>query len=299
MLEQLYLNNFPSGTIIPPHLSKQAFVMKTCQRTLVLNLSKAEFTWEESSICEDSLKGEKAYIYLLEIICGLKSRLLGENEIVSQFKSSYKDYIAQADRSCNLLLILEKLLQDAKKIRTQYLLGLSQKTYSSIARKAICSYNPKSVLILGSGQLAEDLINQFKKKTTVFISARNDERTKKLMKLHGINQIPWKDFTQYSEFPFIVNSIGGNGQKLISEDFFNSWSQFNANDKLFIDLGSPSIIQTSLPFSEGVMRLEDIFNQGAIHEQHKMTQVDKAKQAMVELSKQRNYVLQRKLAKIY
>ena len=70
-------------------------------------------------------------------------------------------------------------------------------------------------------------------------------------------------------------------------------------NRLFIDLGSPSIIETSLPFSEGVMRLEDIFNQGAIHEQHKMTQVDNAKQAMVELSKQRNYVLQRKLAKIY
>ena len=208
MLELLHLNNFPSGASPPPHLSKQAFVMKTCQRTLVLNLNKTELNSDEAIACEDSLNGEEAYIYLLEIICGLKSRLLGENEIVSQFRKSYKDYIAQPERSSNLLLILEKLLQDAKKIRTKYLLGLSQKTYSSIARKAICSHKPSSVLILGSGQLAEDLINQFKKKTNVFISARNDETAAKLMNLHDIEKVIWKDFTAYTQFPFIVNSIG-------------------------------------------------------------------------------------------
>src|SRR5690606_16003183 len=114
---------------------------------------------------------------LLEIICGLKSKLLGENEIVGQFKASYHNYASTKNKSTELLRIIEKLFKDAKEIRTDYLLGLCQKTYSSIARKHIVSINKADhVLILGSGQLAEDLINQFKKKVTVFISARNTQK---------------------------------------------------------------------------------------------------------------------------
>lgn len=286
MLNKLVLNNFPSGTEVSM-LDEGSFVMSTCQRTLVLSYGK------NPNLCiqgkSEQLTGKAAYHYLLEIICGLKSKLLGENEIVGQFKTSYHNYISQKNKSTELLRIIEKLFKDAKEIRTDYLLGLCQKTYSSIARKHIVSVNKADhVLILGSGQLAEDLINQFKKKVTVFISARNTQRVQELAQTHNIEIIDWNNKELIKKFPFIANSIGFEGT-LFDEDFFSSWNELH-DTKLFVDLGSPSAIQTSLNFKEGVMRLEDVFQEGAVHESHKKNQVAQAKLAMAEIVKKREEI---------
>src|SRR5690606_35521963 len=142
------------------------FILKTCQRTVIVSL---EAHSDLLNNCTHVNQGTEAYRYLLEVICGLKSKLVGENEIVGQFKDAYKAYLQNGNRDNRLISILEKLFKDAKEIRSQYLVGLCQKTYSSIARKHIVGkQNAKQVLILGSGSLAEDLINQFKKKTEVF-----------------------------------------------------------------------------------------------------------------------------------
>lgn len=296
MFEHLKLNNFPSGHILSQDLKENAFIMQTCQRTLVLtyeNQSSTQLDITQVSATTE-LYGEKAYTYLLEVICGLQSKLLGENEIVSQFKTAYKTYIAQPKKSNQLLLILEKLFQDAKKIRSDYLLGLSQKTYASIARRAIHQHQPEKVLILGSGQLAEDLVNQFKKKTQVFISARNETKLSEIKNLHGVETIDWKNFEHYAQFGFIANSIGCGKNKFILQDFFDLWFKHNQYKRLFVDLGSPSVIETDYQLEDGVMRLEDVFNEGAIKEEHKLAQVAKARVAMGELSKHRNNILKNK-----
>ena len=290
MLENLVLNNFPSGSN-PNVLEGGSFVMKTCQRTLVLSYGTKTFVC--ASEPNETLRGAQAYHYLLEIICGLKSKLLGENEIVGQFKASYHEYTEQADKSTELLRIIEKLFKDAKDIRANYLLGLCQKTYSSIARKHIVSKKKaQHVLILGSGQLAEDLINQFKKKVTVYISARNQEKVQELAKLHNIEVVEWNDKEKISDFPFIANSIGSE-EIILAEDFFEVWAAKHES-KLFVDLGSPSAIRTNLEYHTGVMRLEDVFQEGAVHEDHKKNQVAKARIAMGEIVKKREEIFSKR-----
>jgi glutamyl-tRNA reductase len=292
MLEQLLLNNFPSG--INPSLNEesQSFVLKTCQRTLVVSVDKPEKIQAHGN--STSIQGKEAYIFLLEIICGLKSKLVGENEIVGQFKIAYKEYAVSESKCNKVLLILEKLFKDSKEIRTNYLLGLSQKTYSSITRKHIVNkHKAKAVLILGSGQLAEDLINQFKKKIKVYISARNGERVRVLAEQHGIEVIEWKDFKSYAKFPFIANSIGCSNNQFIKDDFFNDWLSQHPK-KLFIDLGSPSVIETNLSFDDGVMRLKEIFDEGAVHEDHKLKQIESAKLAMNDIVLKRYLNLKKK-----
>ena len=288
MLDHLVLNNFHSCHEVSDDLS-YGFVLKTCQRTLVLNY---DLTGELRNNCH--LYGSDAYYYLLEVICGLKSKLVGENEIVGQFKTAYKSYIDSNLRNNDLITILEKLFKDAKEIRTKYLLGLSQKTYASIARKKIVNQaKANEVLVLGSGQLAEDLINQFKKKATVYISARNLEKANMLAQMHDLHIIPWKNKHLYLNFPYIANSIGFDGE-LLGEEFFEQWSdQFD--DKLFVDLGSPSCINTSLSFDDGIMRLDDVFEEGAVHESHKLHQIENARSAMTELTEKRYIHLKNKL----
>lgn len=287
MLDNLTLNNFHSSHDVNP-ITCDGFVLKTCQRTLILDYQDRS---HENS--PDKLQGREAYLYLLEVICGLKSKLVGENEIVGQFKLAYKDYVSSHSKNNTLVTILEKLFKDAKEIRTEYLLGLSQKTYASIARKKIVNQNKATeVLVLGSGQLAEDLINQFKKKTTVYISARNLEKANSLAQMHDLHIIPWKNNHLYLNFPFIANSIGFEGE-LLGEDFFKKWSQ-KFDNKLFVDLGTPSCINTELNLESGVMRLDEIFEEGAVHESHKINQIENARSAMTKLTEKRYIHLRKK-----
>lgn len=298
MLEQLTLTNYP-GQLGPTELlahgpqQRHPFLMKTCQRTLVL-----AYGWDPSANCREEqklrLNGKEAYNYLLEVICGLKSQLVGENEIVGQFKSAYKEYVKMPTVDTQLLRIIEKLFKDAKTIRSSYLLGLSQKTYASIARKQVFTRkNADRVLIIGSGQLSEDLINQFKKKTQVFVCARNHEKVARLKLEHGVESVDWVDLDQIKRFAFIVNSIGFDGT-LFDNTFFDDWiTKFSS--RLFIDLGSPSILETDYGIDEGIMHLQDIFHAGAIHESHKKQQIKHAKEAVAKIAQRRSELFRQKL----
>lgn len=293
MLDGLKLWNFSSGTHPEDELNGSTFILKTCQRTLVLAFDRYPF--KDQSIPSHILQtGEEAYLYLLETICGLKSKLIGENEIVGQFKDAYKIYGQSTLKDTKLLLILEKLFKDAKDIRTQYLIGISQKTYASLTRRHLIQrMKADHVVVIGSGSLAEDLINQFKKKATVSICARNTAKVQELALIHKLNIIPWEERHTLTNQPFIANTVGTDSI-LFDEDFFVEWKNKNVS-RLFVDLGSPSIINTNLTLDEGVVRLDDIFDEGAIVEGQKQLQIELARAAMLELAQKRKSLFAAKL----
>lgn len=288
MIEFLKLNNYPTGTDLPLEVPKDAFFIKTCQRSLVLRFC------EEGLNHSNTIDGQDAYYFLLEIICGLKSKLIGENEIVGQFKEAYHCYIQNEERSPKLLQVLEKLFKDAKEIRKKYLLGICQKTYASITRKSIMQINDnKPVVILGSGNLAEDLINQFKKKTKVILCARNQVRLTELQGIHPeLEIILWEDRAELKNYSFIANTIGTE-HTLFDQAFFSDWADRN-DQKLFVDLASPSPIQTHFEFKDGVMHLEDIFKEGAIRESKKRDQIQTAKEAIKSITIKRHKLFKEK-----
>ena len=295
MLDKLQLNNFHSG--FEPSYDNQnpPFILRTCQRTVVLNYdyNNDNLTDQCAKKLIQSLEGDRAYHFLLEIICGLQSKLVGENEIVGQFKVAYQEYVSQEYRNSKIMLILEKLFKDAKEIRTNYLLGISQKTYSSIARKHIKSvHNAPQVLIVGSGQLAEDLINQFKKKIKVSITARNSEKVQELAQTHGIEIVPWSKLKNLTNHPFIANTIGCS-QTLYDQEFFEAWAN-NHDKRLFVDLGSPSSVRSDFNYEQGLMKLDDIFKEGAVHEQYKKQKIQDAQHAMEGIVKKRYEIFRKK-----
>lgn len=293
MLNKLILYNFRAG-FTPQVTHEGEFLLQTCQRTIVIGYENLNINNIDRSDSYEVKRGKEAYSYLLEITCGLKSKLLGENEIVGQFKKAYIDYLYQNSRNNKILSILEKLLKDTKEIRTKYLIGIGQKTYASITRRQIYNrHKAQKVLILGSGQMAEDLINQFKKKCEVYMCARNEEALDSLNLNHDFRRVCWRNYADMIQFPFIANTIG-HESVLFNNIFFKNWAERH-DDKVFVDLGSPSAIRTDLALDDGVMRLKDIFNEGAIKENHKRDQILKAKNAMDELVEKRHQIFQKKL----
>ena len=86
------------------------FILKTCQRTLVISEKISEYSFYKlKNDSNEIIVGEKSYYFLMEVICGLKSQLIGENEIVSQFKEAFDQYLKNEHRSTKILLTLQKL----------------------------------------------------------------------------------------------------------------------------------------------------------------------------------------------
>lgn len=276
MLKNLEIINIPAPMNQDFYIERSSniFVLKTCQRTLLIGPKESFYHFNHDG---EKITGEQAYIYLLEIICGLKSRLVGENEIVNQFKVAYQDFMNQETRHSGIVKLLEKLFQDAKDIRSKFLIGISQKSYASIARRTLIrEHHAEEVLILGSGILAEDMINQLKKKSKVFISGRNTDKVKLLSLKHDIGVIDWKSPTLFTRFNHIVNSIGCE-EKLFGEAFFYQWFKNTEENRVYIDLGSPSSIETTFGKSQGVLRLNDIFEEGAIKDEQKLEKIREAR----------------------
>lgn len=289
MLQGLTLWNFPAGTLDPVDLTPGSFILSTCQRTMVLSMNHDPLKSSPTLPAHELVTGEAAYLYLLETICGLKSKLIGENEIVGQFKEAYKLYASTTLKDTKLLTVLEKLFKDAKDIRTQYLIGISQKTYASLTRRHFQKARALHVVIVGSGMLAEDLINQLKKKMRVSICARNTERATELAAQHKITAIPWENRHELVNESYIANTVGAN-QVLFDEEFFANWEK-----GLFVDLGSPSVLQTKLGVADGVIRLQDIFDEGAVVESQKEQQINLAREAMISITHKRKSLLEAKL----
>ena len=94
-----------------------------------------------------------AYRLLLEILCGLQSPMLGETQVMGQFKA----FLASLGRDHAWLnRVGQRLLADARDVRTQQLQGLGSRSYGSAVRRHLagCSHT----VIIGTGKLAQEVI---------------------------------------------------------------------------------------------------------------------------------------------
>jgi len=272
-----------------PESCQNLFVFTSCQRVLILGLNDVPFekVAKDQLLPENIYHGEQAYEFLIQVICGLQSKIKGENEVVSQFKLAYQEYSLSPDKNTCFMGLIEKALKDAKEIRANYLMGLNIESYASIVRKLILDQNfkPKRILITGSGQLALDLIKLLNKKYEIYISARNPERTGQLVLEYGVHAIEWQDYMLYEQFEVIVNTIGAR-KILFNKQFLNSWTETHTKNSSFICLGSPSPLSKKQTTSN-IFRLDQVLNFGQQLQANKMSKITKAENAIKQTVKTR------------
>ena len=294
MLESLTSINLPPNT---PWIGDKGdcFVLKTCQRVLMLGLGDAPvkiFQSQHSSVKERSVlwQGAEAYGMVLEIMCGLQSKILAENEVAAQFRRAYRDYTQEQCKNTLILNILEKLLADSKKIRSTHLREIGTRSYGGIVRKIILSQSGEQkgrrVLIKGSGVLAEQIAKLLKKSFSVYMSARNVDKLASLTECYGISPLRWGDSTLYKEFPLIINTVGAE-DIIFPKEFFYSWYGRH-HQPLYIDLGCPSSIDTDIDKKEGVWCLEDVLRTGQKWAQDSEEKAECARQEIRSLLEHRH-----------
>lgn len=96
---------------------------------------------------------EEAYARLLDVVCGLDSPIVGETEVLHQFKV-FADSLAPEAREWRELC--RSVLADARAIRARHLVGLGSRSYGSAVRKYVrsCAH----VAVIGTGMLAKEIL---------------------------------------------------------------------------------------------------------------------------------------------
>lgn len=99
------------------------------------------------------LIGEAAYVHLLQVICGLDSPMVGETEVMHQFRV-FVDGLAPEHQA--LQVLGRRLLADARTVRAQHLSGLGSRSYGSAVRRHVRGCD--RVAIIGTGMLCQEVL---------------------------------------------------------------------------------------------------------------------------------------------
>lgn len=164
----------PAGIEVLPKQVQCTF--KTCLRLMgFVWLSEGETL--NSAKGFEVFRGVEAYQFLLEVISGLHSPVVGETEVFGQFKT----FLQNSDAKHPLATILSYAIVDTKRIRAQHLRDLGGQSYGSLVRKKIS--RPAEVHVIGAGSFAAELLPwMYKDENQVTVHARNAEKAEAELK---------------------------------------------------------------------------------------------------------------------
>jgi len=190
VLDQLVIINLRREAMIKLPAVLNVLEWQTClRRILFLNrfdnseLVEAAENDEGFSTTVEVYRGHDSYRFLLEVICGLNSPLLGETAVMGQFRE-FCSHARFPNTSWGWFLrqFTSNLLVDAKRVRHDYLQRIGSQSYGSLVRQHVKGL--PTVAVLGAGQLAREILPWLIGKTNVRLFYRNWLRAKDLVKEH-------------------------------------------------------------------------------------------------------------------
>ena len=238
------------------------FTLSTCNRTEVyifgasLSISSiAQETLEFFSL-RDSLNenlyffsGNEALEHMCIVASGLDSQVLGEQEILGQFKKSVQTYIDFQCLKGELQRLTDNIISIAKAARTETQIGFNPLSVSGLSLKIVQEIfeDPakQNLTIVGAGQMAISVIENFYDNDITKINAVN--RSKKILTINDSLSIETTPLSQLGNIiqntDILVTSINSPlpiiGKGLIEQ----AMKERKNKPMLLIDLGVPRNIE--------------------------------------------------------
>ena len=166
------------------------FGLSTCNRTEIYLtgekgiakqiLHESKLLLETEGIPDSSfyfLSNQDAMVHMAKVASGIDSQILGEQEILGQFKSAMQVAIDSNILKGKLLAYSQKVLKIVKRARTNTKIGLNPLSVSGLSLKLVKNIFEKpeeqNVLVLGAGSLAQAVIENLHNKGINKIKAVN------------------------------------------------------------------------------------------------------------------------------
>jgi glutamyl-tRNA reductase len=160
-------------------ISASGLVWQTCRRR-ILFFDGSNFSSYEQNANDEIYYDIEAEEFLIEVLCGLKSQLVGETEVFGQFKLWWQG-LENSNFKNKYEARVQQIYSIVKKIREESLCGLGSQSYGSLLRKKISEVKALSegdvcIDFLGAGHLVEEMVPWVQKKWKYRIWCRNPER---------------------------------------------------------------------------------------------------------------------------
>ncbi len=199
-------------------------------------------------------KNDQVIEYLLEVASGLRSQIIGEQQILGQVKKAYQRALQKNTSGRYLNYIFREAITTAKKIRTET--GLSEKniSLSSVAvnfiEKKYGNLSSKKVLVIGVGEMSKIVLDILQDKGIENIFATNRTHNK-IVKIKdyfpGVIPVNYdKLHKTASEMDIIISSTAAPHFILKKEKMKHFYNNKSNKRIIIIDLGLPRDIDPEI-----------------------------------------------------
>lgn len=149
-------------------------VWQTCRRQIFFLDGYEQL---KNPLCDDDqlFSGPQAEAFLIEVLCGLKSSLLGETEVFGQFKSWWQA-LPECSWKKKQSSQIQNIFNVVKHTRQEFLCGFGAQSYGSLLRKILP--NSENLDIVGAGHLATEILPWLRGPRSVRIWCRDPQKVR-------------------------------------------------------------------------------------------------------------------------
>lgn len=227
-------------------------IMNTCNRTevygegcidMALNVFNTIQGFDTEELKEGFIySGDRAIQHIFRVASGLESQVIGDLEILGQFKNAFKYAKSQNKLSGFFERLANQAIHAAKQVRTQTQIssGTTSLSYAVVKRiKKQFGEKGGSILVVGMGNFGKNIamnIADYLPQMRMSVCNRSQDKADHISKKIGCRVYAFDQLKHAIEsHDIIVSSVQTNHSYLITRDLVSNTS----NPKTFIDMSVP------------------------------------------------------------
>ncbi len=239
---------------------QELYYLSTCNRRLFLFTTRAQVNKELIQRITGSKDiapvrhfwGREAIRYFFEVTSSVHSMVVGEQEIMGQIKIAYDRQFAAGLTGDTIRLLVLHAIRVAKKIHTDTSISTRSVSVASLAVNALDNYHiaPEDPIILvGAGATIETVAKLLLKKKFrhITIYNRTDENSRNLANKYQLRYKPYENLqaANIENFECLIVCTS-SPTPIITFDLAHAISKGRIEDRLWIDLGLPTDLDTEM-----------------------------------------------------
>lgn len=237
--------------------------------------------------------GVQAVRHLFEVASSIDSMVLGENQIVNQVKAAYE--LAQKGNANGPLTnsLFQRAIEVSRRVRHETALSEGRISIASVAvgefgRGIFSSFNDKTVLVLGAGEMAEETLRYLTNEGVerVIVCNRSPERAERLAAEFAGEARPWEQLDLLLADADVIVSTTGASEPVVDRARFQQVRAKTGQKPVFIlDLGAPRDFDPGVGTIDDGVFLYDIDNLEATCERNRKErhrEIEKAQAIIAE-----------------
>ena len=243
---------------------EQAVIMSTCDRVeiqavvtdprqaerVVRGLFARNAGVAESEIADQvyCLDGDAALRHLFAVAASLDSQTVGEPQVLGQFREGHRFSQAHGMVGAALDAVFQAAYAAAKRVRTETEIGHRPVSIAAaagrIARDVQGDLSSSTVLIVGLGDMADIIVDQFRAMgVTRILQSGPSRRTEAAVRRSGFHFIPFDALDSSLQEAEVIVTSAGTGRFLVGpEAMYQALRQRRYRPVLLIDAGVPGDI---------------------------------------------------------